>query len=212
MALIKSIDTAAARAMPGVLAVYTGADLAKAGYGGITSRVPLKSRDGSAFKAPERPALQRRQGALRRRSRRLRDRREPPRRPRKQPKPSPSTSTRCPRCIDPRTAMQARLAVWDAAPDNLVLDYLYGEPDKVAAAFAGRASRHAHAAGEQAPRRRRDGAARLRRRLRQGERPLHALRADPRRARLQGQRRGPDEGRRRTRCGSSPSTSAARSA
>src|SRR5579862_2649554 len=42
---IKAVDTAKARAMPGVLAVYTGADLA--GYGSLKCVPPLKNRDGT---------------------------------------------------------------------------------------------------------------------------------------------------------------------
>jgi carbon-monoxide dehydrogenase large subunit len=53
--IIRSIDTAAARAMPGVLAVYTGADLAA--YGPLKCLVPLKNRDGTPMKKPLRPAL-----------------------------------------------------------------------------------------------------------------------------------------------------------
>src|SRR5579863_2977818 len=45
--VIKGIDTAAARDMPGVLAVYTGADLAAAGYGLLKCIPPLKNRDGT---------------------------------------------------------------------------------------------------------------------------------------------------------------------
>ena len=52
---IKSIDTQAAKAMPGVLGVYTGEDL-KA-YGTLQSALPLKSKDGSDLKKPPRPAL-----------------------------------------------------------------------------------------------------------------------------------------------------------
>ncbi|MGC1696006.1 MAG: xanthine dehydrogenase family protein molybdopterin-binding subunit [Pseudolabrys sp.] len=53
--LIKGIDTAAAKAMPGVKAVLTGADLV--GYGGLKCNLPLKSRDGSPIKYKPRPAL-----------------------------------------------------------------------------------------------------------------------------------------------------------
>ena len=45
--IIKGIDTSAARAMPGVLGVWTGADLAAASYNPFTCGIPLKSRDGS---------------------------------------------------------------------------------------------------------------------------------------------------------------------
>jgi aerobic carbon-monoxide dehydrogenase large subunit len=53
--LIKGIDAAAAKAMPGVKAVLTGADLV--GYGGLKCNLPLKSRDGSPIKYKPRPAL-----------------------------------------------------------------------------------------------------------------------------------------------------------
>ncbi|KJC58970.1 carbon monoxide dehydrogenase [Bradyrhizobium sp. LTSPM299] len=55
--IIKGIDTAAARAMPGVLGVWTGADLAAAGYNPFTCGLPLKSRDGSPLLQTNRPAL-----------------------------------------------------------------------------------------------------------------------------------------------------------
>src|SRR3954451_24484426 len=53
--VIKGIDTAAAKAMPGVLAVYTGADLSA--YGTMKCAVPFKNRDGSEMKKPKRYSL-----------------------------------------------------------------------------------------------------------------------------------------------------------
>src|SRR6476661_5122781 len=53
--VIRGIDTAAAKEMPGVLAVLTGQDLAA--YSGLKCNLPLKSRDGSAIKYKPRPAL-----------------------------------------------------------------------------------------------------------------------------------------------------------
>jgi carbon-monoxide dehydrogenase large subunit len=53
--IIRGIDTAAAKAMPGVLAVLTAADLA--GYGGLKCTLPLKNRDGSPIRYVPRPAL-----------------------------------------------------------------------------------------------------------------------------------------------------------
>ena len=53
--VIKGIDTAAARNMPGVLGVYTGADLAV--YGTLKCIVPFNNRDGTPMKRPPRPAL-----------------------------------------------------------------------------------------------------------------------------------------------------------
>ncbi len=55
--LIKSIDTDAATAMPGVLAVLTGQDLIDAGLGLMPSGMNFKNRDGSAMKKPEQPPL-----------------------------------------------------------------------------------------------------------------------------------------------------------
>ena len=45
--IIKSIDTGAAKGMPGVLGVWTGSDLEAAGYKPFICGMPLKSRDGS---------------------------------------------------------------------------------------------------------------------------------------------------------------------
>src|ERR1700759_3248161 len=45
--VIKGIDISAAKAMPGVLGVWTGADLVAAGYKPFVCGLPLKSRDGS---------------------------------------------------------------------------------------------------------------------------------------------------------------------
>src|SRR5258708_22618054 len=55
--VIRAIDVAAARTMPGVLGVYTGADLAAAGYGTFKCIVNFNNRDGSAMRKPARPAL-----------------------------------------------------------------------------------------------------------------------------------------------------------
>src|SRR5690606_11750030 len=56
-ARIRGIDTAAAKAAPGVLAVLTGADVAADGLGTIPCLVPLKNKDGSRMVAPPRPLL-----------------------------------------------------------------------------------------------------------------------------------------------------------
>jgi carbon-monoxide dehydrogenase large subunit len=55
--IIKGIDTSAAKAMPGVLGVWTGADLDSAGYGPYTCGLPLKNRDGTPLKQTNRTAL-----------------------------------------------------------------------------------------------------------------------------------------------------------
>ena len=56
-AKILSIDTAAALAVPGVLAVYTAADWAEEGLGEIPCVIPLKNSDGSDRARPRAPAL-----------------------------------------------------------------------------------------------------------------------------------------------------------
>src|SRR6185295_15912404 len=53
--VIKGIDTAEARTMPGVLGVWTGADLAE--YGPLKTLIPVPNRDGSPMKMPVRPSL-----------------------------------------------------------------------------------------------------------------------------------------------------------
>ncbi|MGC2779803.1 MAG: xanthine dehydrogenase family protein molybdopterin-binding subunit, partial [Bradyrhizobium sp.] len=55
--IIKGIDTNAARGMPGVLGVWTGADLAGANYGPFTCGLPLKGRGGSPLLQTNRAAL-----------------------------------------------------------------------------------------------------------------------------------------------------------
>jgi len=56
--VIRGIDTAAARVMPGVLGVWTGADLAQqAQYAPFTCGLPLKSRDGTPLLQTHRAAL-----------------------------------------------------------------------------------------------------------------------------------------------------------
>jgi len=54
---IKGIDTSAAKAMPGVLGVWTGADLDAAGYGTLKTLIPVNNRDGSPMKTPTRHSL-----------------------------------------------------------------------------------------------------------------------------------------------------------
>ena len=132
--IIRNIDTASARTMPGVLAVYTAADLA--GYGGLKCNLPLKNRDGSPIRYTPRPALARD---------RVRFVGDPV------------------ACVVAETVMQAKDAaeavaleleplpavmlaseaakpgapqLYDEVPGNVALDYHYGNSEKVAAAFA----------------------------------------------------------------------------
>src|SRR3954454_13878652 len=132
--VIKGIDTAAAKAMPGVLAVYTGADLSA--YGTMKCAVPFKNRDGSEMKKPKRYSLM---------TDKVRFVGDPI------------------AVVVAETLAQAKDAVeavevdiealpavtraseaakkgapqlYDDVPGNVALDYLYGDPDKVAEAFS----------------------------------------------------------------------------
>ncbi len=132
--VIRGIDTAAAKAMPGVLAVYTAADLT--GYGGLKCGLPLKNRDGSPIHYTPRPALA---------ADKVRYVGDPV------------------ACVIAETVAQAKDAaeavaldiepltpvlkpadavkpgaplLYDSAPNNIALDFHYGDAEKVAAAFA----------------------------------------------------------------------------
>ena len=56
-AKIRSIETAAAVAAPGVRAIYTGQDYAADGLAMPKAAMPRKKADGSPMFAPQRPAL-----------------------------------------------------------------------------------------------------------------------------------------------------------
>jgi aerobic carbon-monoxide dehydrogenase large subunit len=131
---IRSIDTAAAKVMPGVLAVYTAADLSA--YGPLKCNLPLKNQDGSPIRYTPRPALA---------ADKVRFVGDPV------------------ACVIAKTVAQAKdgaeavvldvepLApvlkpadavkpgaplVFDNVPNNIALDYHYGDATKVAEAFA----------------------------------------------------------------------------
>ncbi len=132
--VIRGIDTAAAKAMPGVLAVYTAADLT--GYGGLKCNLPLKSRDGSPIRYTPRPALagdkvrfvgdpvacviaetiaQAKDGA----------------------EAVVLDIEPLPAVVSARAAAQAGAPkLYDEVPGNIALDYHFGDKDKVAEAFA----------------------------------------------------------------------------
>ncbi len=56
-ARIRSIDTSAAAAAPGVIAVYTGADMVADGIGGLPCGWQIHSKDGSPMAEPPHPVL-----------------------------------------------------------------------------------------------------------------------------------------------------------
>jgi carbon-monoxide dehydrogenase large subunit len=55
--ILKGIDISAAKKMPGVLGVWTGADLDAAGYGPLKTLIPVPNRDGTPMKTPTRHSL-----------------------------------------------------------------------------------------------------------------------------------------------------------
>src|SRR5579863_9883790 len=56
-AKLGAIDASAARAAPGVVAVFTGADMEKDGIGGLPCGWQVHSKDGSAMAEPPHPVL-----------------------------------------------------------------------------------------------------------------------------------------------------------
>ncbi len=132
--IINGIDTAEAAGMPGVLGIYTAKDLD--GYGTFKCIVPFKNRDGSPMRKPERFTLA---------SDKVRFVGDPV------AFVVAETATQARDAaeavaldIDPLPAVTlASEAVkpgapqlYDEAPDNVALDYHYGDAEKVAAAFA----------------------------------------------------------------------------
>jgi carbon-monoxide dehydrogenase large subunit len=132
--VLRNISVEAAKAMPGVLAIYTAADLAA--YGPHKCALDFKMRDGTPMKRPLRKSLA---------SGKVRYVGDPV------------------ACVVAETALQAKDAaeavevdidplpavtlpseaakpgapqLYDDVPGNVQLDFLWGEPDKVAAAFA----------------------------------------------------------------------------
>jgi carbon-monoxide dehydrogenase large subunit len=135
--VIRAIKTEAARAMPGVLAVYTGADLG--GYGPMKSGLPFKSRDGSDMRHTGRPALA---------GDKVRFVGDPVacviavtvHQAREAAEAVELEVDPLPALTDPREAVRAGAPqLYDDAPGNVALDFHYGDAEKVKAAFAGAA-------------------------------------------------------------------------
>ena len=135
--ILRGVNTAAAKAMPGVLAVYTAEDLAV--YGSHKCVVPLVNRDGTPMRKPERRSLA---------SGKVRFVGDPV------------------ACVVAETFLQAKDAgeaieldieplpavslaseaahegapqLYDDVPGNVACDFHFGDAEKVAAAFAGAA-------------------------------------------------------------------------
>jgi aerobic carbon-monoxide dehydrogenase large subunit len=134
--VIKGIDTAEAKTMPGVLGVWTGADLNAAGYGPLKTLIPVPNRDGSPMKMPTRHSLA---------TDKVRFVGDPVAFVVAETLAEAKDAAEAvmvdidslPAVTDAREATKPGAPlVFDDAPGNLCVDYLYGESAKVAEAFA----------------------------------------------------------------------------
>ena len=134
--ILKGIDIAEAKVMPGVLAIYTHADLEAAGFGPLKCPMNIPDRNGQPMKTPPRPSLAK--GRVR-------------------------FVGEAVACVVAETAVQAKDAaetvvldieelpavttpadalkpgaprIHEEAPGNLVLDFHYGDAEAVKKAFA----------------------------------------------------------------------------
>jgi carbon-monoxide dehydrogenase large subunit len=132
--ILKSIDASAAKKLPGVLAVYTGADFA--GYGSLKSNLPFKNRDGSEMKKPRRQPIP---------ADKVRFVGDPVACVVAESLTQAKDAAEAvivdieplPAVIDPQEAASPGAPlIYEEVPGNLPLDYHYGDADKVAAAFA----------------------------------------------------------------------------
>jgi carbon-monoxide dehydrogenase large subunit len=128
-AVIKGIDTAAALAMPGVVAIFTGTGwrptTSAASDGGITNV------DGTPMKSPPSGAGAR-QAALRRRRRRLRHRG----RSRRAAAEAVESTTMLPAVVSMLDAIRpGATAIFDDVPDNTCFDWECGDAKATAEAF-----------------------------------------------------------------------------
>src|ERR1700761_1176388 len=132
---IRGIDTSAAKAMPGVLGVWTGADLVAAGYGPFTCALPLKSRDGTPLHQTNRTALM---------TDKVRYVGDPVAfvvaetlvQARDAAEAVMLDIDPLPAVTDPEEATRPGAPqLYDHIPNNVALDYHFGDADKVEAAF-----------------------------------------------------------------------------
>lgn len=137
--IIRGIGIDAARAMPGVLGVWTGKDLDAAGFGPFTCGLPLKSRDGSPLLQTNRQPLA---------SDKVRFVGDPVAfvvaetlaQARDAAEAVELDIEPLPAVTDPEEAAKSGAPqLYDHIPNNVALDYHYGDTEKVNAAFAGAA-------------------------------------------------------------------------
>lgn len=135
-AKILKIDTSAAQAAPGVLAVYTHADLKAANVGDLPCTIPLKNRDGSMRADPPRPALA--EGMVRH----VGDPvafvvAETPAQARDAAEMIEVDYDALPAAADMATAMEpGQPQIWPQAPNNRAFDWEIGDKAKIDALFA----------------------------------------------------------------------------
>jgi carbon-monoxide dehydrogenase large subunit len=137
--VIKGIGTEAARSMPGVLGVYTGADLAD--LGGLKCALPMKNRDGTPFNNVARSVLA---------MDKVRFVGDPVAFVVAETKLQARDAAEMVELdIDPLDAVTEPAAaiapgapqLYESVPGNQVVDFLFGDPAKVGAAFDGAAHR-----------------------------------------------------------------------
>jgi aerobic carbon-monoxide dehydrogenase large subunit len=134
--ILKSIDSKAARKMPGVLAILTYADIAAAGFGPMKCGMNIPQRDGSPMKTPPRHSL-------------AKDRvryvgeavacvvAETAVQAKDAAEAVELDIEELPAATTPAQALTAGAAqIHDEAPGNLALDFHYGDAEAVKKAFA----------------------------------------------------------------------------
>ena len=133
--VIRGINTEAAKAMPGVLGVWSGTDLVAAGYGPFTCALPLKSRDGTPLYQTNRTAL------MTDKVRYVGDPiafvvAETLMQARDAAEAVEVDIDALPAVTDPEEAAQVGAPqLYDHIPNNVALDYHFGDAEKVEAAF-----------------------------------------------------------------------------
>ncbi|HYR66065.1 MAG TPA: xanthine dehydrogenase family protein molybdopterin-binding subunit [Reyranella sp.] len=134
--ILKGIDAEEAKKMPGVLGVWTGADLNEAGYGPLKTLIPVPNRDGSPMKTPTRRSLA---------TDKVRFVGDPVAFVVAETLAQAKDAAEAvmvdiealPAVTDAREAAKPGAPiVFDDAPGNICLDYQYGDSAKVAEAFA----------------------------------------------------------------------------
>jgi carbon-monoxide dehydrogenase large subunit len=134
--IIKGIDTSAAKAMPGVLGVWSGLDLASANFGPFTCGLPLKNRDGTPLLQTNRTPL------MTDKVRYVGDPvafvvAETPAQARDAAEAVELDIEALPAVTDAEEASKPGAPqLYDHIPNNVALDYHFGDTDKINAAFA----------------------------------------------------------------------------